>query len=127
MAAQGFRTDSIVLTGGLTRTPESGQIVSDVFGVAVTVPATAVEGCAWGSAVLAKYLSHTTSATLSRELPTPWPEFLGQVAAQRQSCTFLPNPEVRDIYESMFVKYKRMLDLHTQIERVMNGSGEVPP
>jgi sugar (pentulose or hexulose) kinase len=45
---QSYLQTEIVLSGGLTKTPECGQIVTDVFGMPVTLLDSAKEGCAWG-------------------------------------------------------------------------------
>jgi sugar (pentulose or hexulose) kinase len=45
---QGYPQTEIVLSGGLTKTPECGQIVADVFDMHVTLLDSAEEGCAWG-------------------------------------------------------------------------------
>ena len=45
----------IVLTGGLTKTPQTGQILADIFDRPVRLLEAADEGGAWGAALLAKY------------------------------------------------------------------------
>jgi len=55
--AQGFPRTEIVLSGGLTKTPELGQIVADAFDTPVTILDGAAEGTAWGAALMAKYRS----------------------------------------------------------------------
>ena len=44
-----------MLSGGITKTPELAQIVADAFDVPVVIFAGAVEGTAWGAALMAKY------------------------------------------------------------------------
>ena len=51
---QGFPRKELVLSGGLTKTPELGQVLADVFETPVKLLAGADEGCAWGAALMAK-------------------------------------------------------------------------
>ena len=52
---QGYPRTELVLSGGLTKTPELSQILADVFETPVTLLESAEEGTAWGAALLAKY------------------------------------------------------------------------
>lgn len=52
---QGYPRSEIVLTGGLTKTPELGQVLADVLQTPVTLPAAADEGTAFGAALMAKF------------------------------------------------------------------------
>ena len=53
--AQGFPRTEIVLSGGITKTPELAQLVADAFHVPVVLLAGAAEGTAWGAALMAKF------------------------------------------------------------------------
>ena len=57
LQTKGVATTELILTGGLTKTPECGQILADVFGLRVWLleGSCAKEGGSWGAAVLVKY------------------------------------------------------------------------
>lgn len=74
--AQGFPRQEIVLSGGLTKTPELGQLLSDVFNTPVMILESGQEGSAWGAALLAKY-----RAVVRDGQTLEWSEFLSQHAA----------------------------------------------
>jgi sugar (pentulose or hexulose) kinase len=109
---QGYPRTELVLTGGLTKTPECGQILADVFDSPVTLLASAEEGCSWGAAVLAKYryLLAADSA-----YSTDWPAFLDSIAAQREKTRFTPNPDDVRAFKEMFGRYQRLVKLQPQI------------
>ena len=50
-----YPRSQIVLTGGLTKTPELGQLLADVLQTPVVLPAAADEGTAFGAALMAKF------------------------------------------------------------------------
>ena len=56
---QGYPRSQIVLTGGLTRTPELGQVLADIMQTPVSLPAGSDEGTALGAALLASYRYET--------------------------------------------------------------------
>lgn len=58
----GFPLDQIVLSGGLTRTPDTAALLADVFNAPVSLLPTAAEGTAFGSAVLAAFTHARTTA-----------------------------------------------------------------
>ncbi len=111
----------IVLTGGLTKTPETGQILADIFDRPVRLLQAADEGGAWGAALLAKY-SDDCQKKQPTALPHPkdWLAFLLTIEAKEQQA-FFPEPEKVQIYRSMLEKYKKLLKLQPQLDKVMNG------
>lgn len=114
----------IVLTGGLTKTPETGQILADVFDRPVRLLEAADEGGAWGTALLAKYYHDCEKRDdQSSKPPHPddWLTFLTTIEAKEQQA-FFPHPERVQVYRSMLAKYKKLLELQPQLDRVMNGS-----
>ena len=114
---QGYppRTE-IGFSGGLAKTPETGQILANVFQTPVTLLEAAEEGCAWGAAVLAKY----------RHVPPEergdWPLFLEAIAAQRPVQRFLPQPEQVAVYETVFQRYQKLIQLQPQLAEIYHMS-----
>lgn len=120
----GDETDKkeIVLTGGLTKTPETGQILANIFDRPVKLLEAADEGGAWGAALLAKYYDdrhqHREQGTVPHS--EDWLAFLNTVEAKEQQA-FYPQSEHVETYRSMLGKYKKLLELQPQLDQVMNG------
>ena len=121
----------IVLTGGLTKTPQTGQILADIFDRPVRLLEAADEGGAWGAALLAKYYHDCDQRRRRRQCdtysspsppphPDEWLAFLKTVEAKEQQA-FYPQPERVKIYRSMLAKYQKLLQLQPQLDQVMNG------
>jgi sugar (pentulose or hexulose) kinase len=122
----------IVLTGGLTKTPQTGQILADIFDRPVRLLEAADEGGAWGAALLAKYYhdcssssatsasSSSSSSSSSSPDPNDWLSFLKTIKAKEEQV-FFPHPERVQIYHEMLTKYKKLLKLQPQLDEVMNG------
>ena len=132
---QGFPRTEIILTGGVTKTPEVGQIVADVFDTRVRVLDSAEEGSAWGAALLVKYQREkidtigcnqdtgdekkdgsdcraveavNTGGQNSQEMT--WSQFCRKATAHGQrSQTFEPNAEAVAIYQGCFKRYQALL------------------
>ena len=111
----------IVLTGGLTKTPETGQMLADIFDRPVRLLEAADEGGAWGAALLAKYYHDKQSSSVLVPPPEDWLSFLNTIKAKEQQA-FYPHPERVETYRSMLEKYKKLLQLQPQLDRVMNGA-----
>jgi sugar (pentulose or hexulose) kinase len=112
LAEQGFPVNEIVLTGGLSKTEECGQILSNVFDTPVTLLASADEGCAWGAAVIAKYRYLRAS---NQMYDTKWEAFLNAIASGIEKHKYLPNPKVVAVYDEMFQRHKRLMVLAPEI------------
>ncbi|KAL7579647.1 hypothetical protein ACA910_021799 [Epithemia clementina (nom. ined.)] len=131
----------IVLSGGLVKTPECGQIVADVFQLPVTLLTAADEGCAWGACVLAQYryqcwcddqeeqqqqqqLQSEQSQPSSSPTTMDWVNFLESKKMQQQQDSttttkprsFVPDPEAVRIYEQVYQRYQLLLQ---QVEPVL--------
>lgn len=100
---QGFPRTEIVLTGGLTKTPELGQVLSDVFNTPVTLPESAEEGTAWGAALMAGY-RYAIIEGETRE----WVEFISDFASTKKR-RFEPNQCAVIEYEEVFERYQMLL------------------
>jgi sugar (pentulose or hexulose) kinase len=100
---QGFPRNEIVLSGGLTKTPELAQVVADVMRTKVTLLDSAEEGTAWGAALLAKYRHlHAQPAA-----PT-WPEFLHQ-HAHGEPRRFTPCEKAAAAYDETYRRYQALI------------------
>jgi sugar (pentulose or hexulose) kinase len=120
--SQGFPRSEIVLSGGLTKTPECGQILADVFDSPVTLLPAADEGCSWGAAIMAKY--RHICALDSTNIPScsdGWANFLETVKATSEegSQLFTPDPGAVAIYKNMFTKYQKLIQLQKQISEAI--------
>ena len=106
---QGYPRTELVLAGGLARTPETGQILADVFRKPVTLLESAEEGTAWGSAVLARY----RHAVLSGDT-ADWSSHLGRLASEAKK-RFEPDSKTADIYDSSYARYRSLLNVQSQL------------
>jgi sugar (pentulose or hexulose) kinase len=114
---QGFPRTEIVLSGGITKTPELAQIVADAFDVPVVIFAGAVEGTAWGAALMAKYRDGRIAGARD-----DWQTFLsGHATAQPRR--FRPRPAAAATLDRMYARHKRLVDLHGQLEAAVGRDG----
>ena len=105
---QGFPRDQIVLSGGLAKTPELGQLLANVFRTPVTVPEAAAEGTAWGAALLAKYRYHCLAGSHD-----DWDTFLRRQRPDNgRHRDFQPNRDAAEAYETVFGRYQLLLNAH---------------
>jgi sugar (pentulose or hexulose) kinase len=109
LEAQGFPRSEIVLTGGLAKTPALGQLLADVFATPVVVPAAAVEGTAYGAALLAKY----RDASLTGKAPA-WPDFLAAHASGTPT-RFTPHPASVATLARGCDRHRALVALHAQL------------
>jgi len=100
---QNFDRIRLILTGGLTRTPEIAQWIADVFQNEVIIPESGDEGSAWGAAVLAKYRYEKTCGETRS-----WQEFL-QSMESNTGQSFQPSNLSNDRYDQMLGKYRELI------------------
>ena len=100
---QGFPRTQLVLTGGLTRTPELGQILADVFDTPVSLLASAEEGTAWGAALLASYRHSMINGTKQ-----DWAEFL-ESCSNSAGRQYEPDSNAVQEYGEVLVKYRELM------------------
>jgi sugar (pentulose or hexulose) kinase len=114
LAEQGFPRTQIILSGGLTKTPELGQLVADAFATPVSILAGAAEGTAWGAALLAKF-RHLHRAGQA----TAWDDFLAAHAAgaPRQ---FAPVAKTVQAYDRLYARYRRLVALQGQVSQAVD-------
>ncbi|MEZ6096274.1 MAG: FGGY family carbohydrate kinase [Pirellulaceae bacterium] len=116
LADQGFPLSEIILTGGLTRTPELGQILANVFNTPVSILESASEGSAWGAALTAKYRYQC----LNRNQQS-WEDFLAEHKTGN-ATTFAPiAAEVAELV-LQFDKYSRLLNCRQGLEDALGNS-----
>ena len=114
---QGYPRTEIVLTGGLSKTPECGQILADVFDAPVALLASADEGCSWGAAVMAKYRYLRAS---DGNYSSDWPTFLDSVTVTEDGKKkFTPDPEAVSVYNRMFERYQRLIEIQPEITKAV--------
>lgn len=106
--SQGFPRTELVLSGGLTKTPELGQILADVFNTTVTLLDSAEEGTAWGAALMAKYRSLVINGDSST-----WAQFVDSQACSK--TRFEPEAENVGQYEAVYQRYKRLVDVQSSL------------
>jgi sugar (pentulose or hexulose) kinase len=110
LAAQGFPRTEIILSGGVTKTPELGQLLADAFDTPVTLLDGAAEGTAWGAALMAEY----RRLALAGRAPE-WAAFLAGHATGTPR-TFQPRPAASKACTAMYDRYRRLVALHGSLE-----------
>ena len=111
---QGFPRTELVLSGGLTKTPELAQLLADVFANPVTLLESAEEGTAWGAALMAKYRNQVLQGAES-----PWPDFL---SAQATGSPQQYQPDTTSVaaYEGVYQKYKKLLGTQSMLDEAIH-------
>ena len=110
---QGFSRTELILAGGLTQTPETGQILADVFNTDVRLLDSASEGSAWGAALLGRF-RHLCQQGKAGD----WAGFLASHAAENDT-RFRPNPEAATQYAQVYQRYTRLLEIHVHWEQAL--------
>ena len=118
MDAQGYPRTELVLTGGLTRTPELAQILADVFQTPVSMPESAEEGTAWGAALMAKYRYNKINGATE-----DWAAFLASQSAG-ESKRFEPNATSVAKYEATYQRYKRLISVQNALDAALLATKE---
>lgn len=113
---QGFPRKELILSGGLTKTPELAQVLADVFNTPVVLLESAEEGCAWGAALMAKFRkTHLLGAT------PDWSDFLAEHAGAGRT-RYEPNAEAAAEYHKVFEKYRRLMEANGAIADAVHAS-----
>ena len=107
---QGFPRTEIVLSGGITKTPELAQLVADAFHVPVVILAGAVEGTALGAALMAKFRDEK----LARK-GGDWQAFLASHATD-STRRFSPRSATAATFDRMYARHKKLVALHGQLD-----------
>ena len=113
--AQGFPRKEIVLSGGITKTPVLGQLLADAFHVPVVILAGAVEGTAWGAALMAKFRDGRLSGQGAE-----WQAFLAGHATDG-ARRFEPRPAAAATFDRMYARHKKLVALHGQLDAAVHA------
>lgn len=100
---QQFPRTQLVLTGGLTKTPELGQLLADVMQTTVMLPPGSDEGTAIGSALMAKY-----RYCVIKGLAGSWADFLRE-HSKNNSRRFEPDAGKKETYNRLFDNYRLLV------------------
>lgn len=106
---QGYPRTELVLSGGLTKTPELAQILADVFRTPVTLLESAEEGTAWGAALLAQYRHRKLSGENQS-----WTDFVGQFESSK-TRKFEVDSANSELYGPSYDRYKRLVALNNAL------------
>lgn len=103
---QGYLRTELVLSGGLTKTPELGQVLADVMNTTVTLFAGADEGCAWGAALMGKFRVDKINGD-----DATWSESLAGYAQSMMAgaTRFTPIQDNVNVYASVYTRYQALL------------------
>jgi sugar (pentulose or hexulose) kinase len=112
---QGFPRTEIILSGGLTKTPALGQLLADAFHTPVVLLDGAVEGTAWGAALLAKFRAATLAGKAA-----PWPAFL-EAHATGTPTRFTPRPQAAAVLDRGFARHVRLVAIHGHLDAAVHG------
>jgi sugar (pentulose or hexulose) kinase len=113
--AQGFPRKEIVLSGGITKTPALGQLLADAFHVPVVILAGAVEGTAWGAALMAKFRDGRLAGQ-----GVGWQAFLAGHATDG-ARRFEPRPAAAATFDRMYARHKKLVALHGQLDAAVHA------
>ena len=107
----------IVLSGGLAKTPECGQIIADVFDSPVLVLKGSDEGSGCGGCLMAAFVFHTNTA--DPNMREDWTSFLeSRFRAGPAPLKFDPDPSHTAAVNNMYSRYKKLLQLVPQLTDV---------
>ena len=107
---QGYPRTELILSGGVTKTPELGQILADVFDAKVTLFDAAEEGTAWGAALMGAYRhSVLQAAGTDGDGHESWSNYLSRVDKGEANVEFYPDASRHEAYNEVYAKYKQLL------------------
>ena len=112
--AQGFARTEIILSGGLTKTPQLGQIIADVFRNPVTLLESAEEGTAWGAALMARYRRDCLQTGGNKK----WSDFLKDHDTGGQ-VRFEPDESAAADYDAAYRRYRRLMAIHSTLDEAV--------
>ena len=107
---QGYPRTELILSGGVTKTPELGQILADVFDAKVTLFDAAEEGTAWGAALMGAYRhSVLQAAGTDGDGHESWSNYLSRVDKGEANVEFYPDASRHEAYNEVYAKYKQLV------------------
>ncbi len=104
---QGFPKNELILSGGLTRTPQLAQILADVMNTPVSLLQNAAEGCAWGATLLARYRDLCLGKPDGDGTVT-WESFLNEIRSDN-AIRFQPSPPSVGVFNLSYQKYCQII------------------
>jgi sugar (pentulose or hexulose) kinase len=108
---QGFSRTEIVLSGGLAKTPALGQLLADAFRTPVAISAAAVEGTAWGAALLAAWRHAVVTGAGGS-----WQAFVEGLARRAaEPVRFTPRPAAMAVLDRGYERHRRLVALHAAL------------
>ena len=116
---QGYPRTELILSGGVTKTPELGQILADVFFAKVTLFDSAEEGTAWGAALMGSYrhsvLQSNSNGADGESGHESWSDYLARVDKGEANVQYLPDASRHKAYNKVYERYKQLVkDVVTQ-------------
>ena len=109
---QGYPRTEIILSGGLVKTPELGQLVADAFNTSVTIFEGGDEGTAWGATLMAKFRYESIAGRA-----TDWTAFL-ETQQTGSPTRFSPHAKSVQTLNGVFDRYQKLVHMHGQLESV---------
>ena len=106
---QGHPRTELVLSGGLTKTPELAQLLADIFDTPVSLLASSEEGTAWGAALMAKFRLERLNGN-----EDSWSDFLAAQAPSVQQ-RFEPNQADAKQYDGAYQLYRQLVAVNQTI------------
>ena len=111
---QGYPRTELILSGGVTKTPELGQILADVFNAKVTLFDSAEEGTAWGAALMGAYRhsvlqSNSNGADGGESRQESWSDYLARVDKGEVNVQYLPDASRHEAYNEVYERYKQLV------------------
>lgn len=117
LSRQNFPRLELVLSGGLVRDPELGQIVADVLNAPAVILDSATEGSGWGATLLGCYRHQRMSGE-----STTWGAFVKQQSSGAAAQRFEPNANQTAEYDHVFESYRRLLHTQGALGHAVRGS-----
>ena len=116
---QGYPRTELILSGGVTKTPELGQLLADVFNAKVTLFDSAEEGTAWGAALMGAYrhsvLQSNSNGAGGNDGHESWSDYLAKVDKGEANVQYLPDLIRHEAYNEVYERYKQLVkDVVTQ-------------
>jgi sugar (pentulose or hexulose) kinase len=109
---QGYPRTEIILSGGLVKTPELGQLVADAFNTPVTIFEGGDEGTAWGATLMAKFRYESIAGRA-----TDWTAFL-ETQQTGSPTRFSPHAKSVQTLNGVFDRYQKLVHMQGQLESV---------
>ena len=110
---QGYPRTEVILTGGLTRTPELGQVLADIMQTPVSLPAGSDEGTALGAALLAGFRYQRITKP---DVETTWTSFVQDMRRTgfAEVARFESDSSTVKVYDAWRSNYSKLVHPESQ-------------